>query len=83
MYTKGSSGVGIEVLETKNKCLLSKWLFKLLHEEGMWQELLTNKYLSDKTLSQVQVKPIDSPFQKGLMGVKDDFFKYGSFVIGD
>jgi hypothetical protein len=32
---------------------------------------------------QVQVKPTDSCFWKGLMGVKDDFFKRGSFVIGD
>jgi hypothetical protein len=25
-------------------CLLSKWLFNFLSEEGMWQELLHNKY---------------------------------------
>ena len=28
------------MLEIKNKCLLSKWLYKLLNEEGVWQELL-------------------------------------------
>ena len=39
----------------------------------MWHELLSNKYLKDKTLSQVQAKPTDSPFWKGLMKVKDDF----------
>jgi hypothetical protein len=33
---KDQGGLGIEVLELKNKCLLSKWLFKLLSEEGMW-----------------------------------------------
>jgi hypothetical protein len=32
-------GLGIEVLETKNWCLLCKWLFKLMNEEGIWQEL--------------------------------------------
>jgi hypothetical protein len=32
-------GLGIEVLETKNRCLLCKWLFKLMNEEGVWQEL--------------------------------------------
>jgi hypothetical protein len=41
-------GLGIEVLELKNLCLLSKWLFKLLHEEGMWQQLLHNKYIKNK-----------------------------------
>jgi hypothetical protein len=54
--------------------MFSKWLFKLLPKEGVWQELLHNKYLRGKTLSQVQDKPTDSPLWKGLMGVKDDFF---------
>jgi hypothetical protein len=48
---KDQGGLGVEALDLKNKCLLSKWLFKLLNEEGMWQELLQNKYLNDKTLS--------------------------------
>jgi hypothetical protein len=75
--------LGIEVLELKNKCLLSKWLFKLLSEEGMWQQLLSNKYLKNKTLSQVEAKPTDSPFWKGLMHVKADFFQRGFFRVGD
>jgi hypothetical protein len=45
---KDLGGLGIEVLDIKNKCLLSKWLFKLLNEEDVWQELLRNKYLSKK-----------------------------------
>jgi hypothetical protein len=75
--------LGIEVLDIKNKCLLTKWLFKILNEEGMWQELLKNKYLQNNTLSQVQVKPTDSPFWKGIMRGRDEFFQRGSFVIGD
>jgi hypothetical protein len=31
------------VLELKNKSLLSKWLYKLMNENGMWQELLQKK----------------------------------------
>jgi hypothetical protein len=49
----------------------------------MWQELLHNKYLHSKTLSHVQVKPTDSPFWKGIMNVRDKFFKRGYFKIGD
>jgi hypothetical protein len=71
---KDQGGLGIEVLELKNKCLLSKWLFKILTEEGMWQQLITNKYIKNQTLAQVETKPSDSPFWKGLMHVKDDFF---------
>jgi hypothetical protein len=63
--------------------MLSKWLFKLLNEEGVWQQLLHNKYLKHKTLAQVEEKPTDSPFWKGLMRVKSNFFKRGKFKIGD
>jgi hypothetical protein len=58
------------VLDIKNRCLLRKWLFKILSKEGVWQEMLTNKYLCGKMLSQVQAKPTDSPFWKGIMGLK-------------
>jgi hypothetical protein len=72
---KDQGGLGIKVLELKNKCLLSKWLFKILTEEGMWQQLINNKYIKNQTLAQVEAKPSDSPFWKGLMHVKDDFLK--------
>jgi hypothetical protein len=49
----------------------------------VWQELLQNKYIRGKTLSQVQAKPIGSPFWKGIMGVNNDFFNRGSFIVGD
>ena len=49
----------------------------------MWQELLQNKYLQSQTLAQVEAQPTDSPFWKGLMRVKDDFFSRGSFVVGN
>ena len=59
---KDQGGLGIEVIDLKTKCLLSKWLFKLLNEEEMWQELLHNNYLYSKTLAQVEISPTDSPF---------------------
>jgi hypothetical protein len=62
MPAKDQGGLGIEVLGLKNRCLLSKWLFKLLTGEGVWQELIHNKYIRDRTLAHVQVKPTDSPF---------------------
>jgi hypothetical protein len=51
---KHQGDLGIEVLGLKNKCLLSKWLFKLLTEEGMWHEILHTKHLKNKILSQVE-----------------------------
>jgi hypothetical protein len=45
------------------------------------QELLQNKYLRQKTLSEVQAKPTDSPLWKGLMGVKREFFSRVFFKV--
>jgi hypothetical protein len=41
---KDQEGLGIEVLDIKNKCLLSKWLFKLLSEEGVRRGCGRNYY---------------------------------------
>ena len=54
-----------------------------LSEEGVWKDLLYNKYIKSLPLSQVKAKPSDSPFWRGLMNVKDDFFSRGSFNIGN
>jgi hypothetical protein len=40
---KDQGGLGIEVLKINNKRLLSKWLFKLQNEQGVWQERPHNK----------------------------------------
>ncbi|WVZ49016.1 LOW QUALITY PROTEIN: hypothetical protein U9M48_000398 [Paspalum notatum var. saurae] len=59
-----------------------KWLFKLCNEDGIWQSLLIrNKYLTNKTLSQVSMKPRDSQFWKSLMGVKEQFLDLGKFIL--
>jgi hypothetical protein len=78
---KDQGGLGVEDLELKNKSLLAKWLDKLINEEGMWQELLHNKYLNSKTLTQVSAKPTDSPFWRGLMNVKEEFLARGSLIL--
>jgi hypothetical protein len=36
---KSLGGMGITNLDAQNVCLLSKWLYKLLNEEGTWQTL--------------------------------------------
>ena len=34
-------------------------------------------------MAQIESKPNDSPFWKGIMGVKNEFFKHISFTLGD
>jgi hypothetical protein len=49
---------------------------KMLTEDGMWQQLFYIKYFK-KTLSEVEVKPMNSPFERNLCGLKR------SFLVGD
>ena len=51
--------------------MLSKWLFKLINEEGIWQSLLRNRYLKNQTIAQVEKKSGDT------------FLNYGSFHLND
>ncbi len=50
---KDQGDLGIHNLEIQNKCLLSKWLFKLINEEGVWQDLLKRKYLYNKSITKL------------------------------
>jgi hypothetical protein len=67
---KDQGGLGIQNLEMQNQCLLSKWLFKLINEEGLWQTILRYKYLTSQTIGKVQRKPRDSHFWARLMKAK-------------
>jgi hypothetical protein len=59
---KDQYGLGILDLEKQNTSLLNKWLFQLINGDGAWQQLLRNKYLRDKSITQVNKKPGDSQF---------------------
>ena len=83
MYAERSKGLGVQNLDVHNRCFLSKWFFRLLNGDGIWQQLLRNKYLRNKTLTQVQYMPGDSQFWAGLMKVKEEFLSLGKFDLGD
>lgn len=76
-------GLGVVDLKVMNICLLSTWLWKLENEEGLWQELIRNKYLSNVTLSQCKLKPIHSHFWYGLIKIKAAFFSFCRKKIGN
>jgi hypothetical protein len=76
---KDQGGLGIEVLDIKNNCLLSKWLFKIINEEGMWQELICNKYLKKQNLSQGPSKAYRLPLLERTYESKRDFFQIWFF----
>jgi hypothetical protein len=76
-------GLGILDLQLQNKCLLAKWLVNLLNTDVIWQTMLRNKHLRSKSFTQVEAKPYDSHFWRGLMHIKDEVLSLGSFDIKD
>jgi hypothetical protein len=75
--------LGILDLETQNKCLLSKWLFKLFNEDGLWQNVLKRKYVKDKFLFQEGKCPGDSHFWAGVMEVKYLLLQHGKCKVNN
>ena len=80
---KECGGLGIQNLEMQNKWMLSKWIFRLINEDGIWQSLLRKKYLTKKTILQVQKRPGDSHFWTSLMLAKESFQRFSSFLLQD
>jgi hypothetical protein len=62
---------------------LSKWIFKLINEDGLWQTILRKKYLSNETIGKAQKKPGVSQFWAGLMNAKPNILRYGSFHLNN
>jgi hypothetical protein len=80
---KDQGGLGIHNINIQNRCLLSKWLFRLINEEGLWQTMLKWKYLKTQTITHVQKKSEDSQFWSGFMKVKHSFFSLGHFKLNN
>jgi hypothetical protein len=80
---KDQGGLGIQNLEIQNECMLSKWLFKLINEDGLWQMVLWNKYLANQTIGKVNRLPGGSHFWAGLMKAKQKFLMFGSFQLNN
>ena len=49
--SKDFGGLGILNLEFQNRCLLSKWLFRLINEDGVLKNLLRRKYLCNTLIT--------------------------------
>jgi hypothetical protein len=73
MHNQRSGRVRYSDLQVKNTSLPSKWLFKLLTEDGVWQTLQKTKYVGSKALSKVFWIPSNSHFLYGLMAMKKNF----------
>jgi hypothetical protein len=75
--------LGILDLDIQNKCLISKWLFHVINEDGEWRNILKKKYLTNKTITQVEHMPGDSQLWSELLMVKVEFLRLGHFKHGN
>jgi hypothetical protein len=61
---KNQGGLGVSNLEYMNDALLSKWLWNSENSNGLWQKILTKKYIKGKPLIFVKQRHNDSKFWK-------------------
>jgi hypothetical protein len=73
---KDQGGLGVIDLRCMNFSLLAKWIWRLESTEGLWQQIVRRKYIKGNPLILVDKKQEDSYFWKGLMNVKDTFYKF-------
>ncbi|KAL5678506.1 hypothetical protein ACJX0J_014637, partial [Zea mays] len=64
----------------KAKCVIDRFekrlaMRLLVNQDGTWQQLLKNKYLGSKSLTQAVRKSGDSHFWAGLMNIKEEFLR--------
>lgn len=76
-------GLGILDLEAMNIALLGKWIWNLETSDGMWQQLIRQKYLFKNILAATKLRPGASHFWQGIMDVKNSFFKFCTKKPGD
>jgi hypothetical protein len=62
--SKNLDGLGVLNLGYMNDALLSKWLWNLENTKGLWQRIITEKYIKGKPLISVIQRQTDSHFWK-------------------
>ena len=68
--SKKKGGLGIKSTREMNFSMLSRWWWRLDKESGIWQDLVTTKYLRNRVIGNVQPRLHDSPIWKDLLKVK-------------
>jgi hypothetical protein len=81
--SKSLGGLGVLNLSSMNDALLTKWLWNLENSSGLWQSIITGKYIKGKPLISVKQRQTDSQFWKKLLSLREIFFKYCKMVVGN
>ena len=73
--SKKYSGLGIKNIHKMNVSMLCKWWWKLEAENGIWQQIVTKKYMSRDAVGSVRHKIDDSSIWSDLLKVKSIYLK--------
>jgi hypothetical protein len=81
--SKSLGGLGVLNLGSMNDALLTKWLWNLENSSGLWQRIITEKYIKGKPLISFKQRQTDSQFWKKLLSLREIFFKYCKMAVGN
>ena len=73
--SKKKGGLGVKDISKMNISLLCKWWWKLEMENGLWQDIVKAKYLSNDLISSAKWRLTDSPVWKDLLQVRPVYLR--------
>jgi len=79
--SKKQGGLGIKNIRKMNISLLCKWWWKLEAKNGLWQQIVRQKYLSSDNVGSVKHRLDDSPMWSDLLKVKSIYLKGRSMLV--
>ena len=79
--SKKKDGLGIKNIKKLNISFLCKWWWKLEHEEGLWQNLVQEKYLRGALVSTVSPKMGDSPIWTDMLKIRHIYLRGRRVVV--
>jgi hypothetical protein len=80
---RGHGGLGVLDLHKMNEALLAKWLWKLENTNGLWQTIIRHKYVKGRPIISLKKRQSDSHFWKGILDIRDNFYKYCKNKVGN
>lgn len=76
-----TGGLSILDLEFMNIALLGKWIWNLENTDGLWQQMIRQKYLSKNILAATELRSGASHFWQGIMEDLEDRMNGTFFLI--
>jgi hypothetical protein len=81
---KKKGGLGIKDLRRMNISLLCKWWWGLENSEGLWQDIVTIKYVKDSPICLIPIKLNDlPPLWKDLMKVRHIYLRGRGYKVNN